>query len=159
MLYPNGSKTVQYMNAIKEFYADYVMPNGLIERTTFYIEPQYLNKTFVQEKYKNRVDKLICIDTKYAVEGTETIEYFRPGRNDYLKSTILRILKKISYSKCVMYIFIEHKFYGDCYNIETARLFTFYNLRLDSIAEIKINQDSFIITYNDRFVCSIIITK
>ncbi|XP_060845456.1 dynein regulatory complex subunit 7-like [Rhopalosiphum padi] len=129
MLYPNGSKTVQYMNAIKEFYADYVMPNGLIERTTFYIEPQYLNKIFIQEKYKNRVDKLICIDTKYAVEGTETIEYFRPGRNDYLK---------------------KHKFYGDCYNIETARLFTFYNLRLDSIAEIKINQDSFIITYNDR---------
>lgn len=47
------------MNAIKEFYADYVMPNGLIERTTFYIEPQYLNKIFIQEKYKNRVDKLI----------------------------------------------------------------------------------------------------
>lgn len=79
------------MNAIKEFYADYIMPNGLVKRTTFYTEPEYLNKTFVQEIYKHRIDKLICTDTKYDVEGsleTETIEYFRPGRDDYLKSNI-----------------------------------------------------------------------
>lgn len=94
MLYPNGKKIVPYMNAIEEFYADYVRPNGLIKRTTFYTEPEYLNKIFIQEMYKNRVDKLICIDTKYDIEETETIEYFRPGRDDYLKSTILSILKK-----------------------------------------------------------------
>ncbi|XP_025200554.1 LOW QUALITY PROTEIN: dynein regulatory complex subunit 7-like [Melanaphis sacchari] len=129
MLYPNGKKIVPYMNAIKEFYADYVMPNGLIKRTTFYTEQEYLNKIFIQEIFKNRVDKLICIDTKYTVKGIETIEYFKPGRDDYLK---------------------KHKFYGDCNNIETTRLITFYNLRLDSMAEIKINENSFIITYNDR---------
>jgi len=98
MLYPNGKKIVPYMNANKEYYADYIMPDGLVKRTTFYTEPEYLKKTFVQEIYKNRIDKLICIDTKYAVEGTETIEYFIPGRNDYLKSKILRkIEKKIIY--------------------------------------------------------------
>jgi len=91
MLYPNGKKIVPYMNAIKEFYADYIMPNGLIKRTTFYTEPKHLNKTFVREIYKHRIDKLMCTDTKYEVEETETIEYFRPGREDYLKSTISRI--------------------------------------------------------------------
>jgi len=94
MLYPNGKKIVRYMNAIKVFYADYIMPNGLVKKTTFYAKPGYLNKIFVREIYKNRIDKLMCTDTNYAVEGslgTETIEYFRPGRDDYLKSTILRI--------------------------------------------------------------------
>eukprot|EP00102_Acyrthosiphon_pisum_P008125 XP_003244287.1 PREDICTED: dynein regulatory complex subunit 7-like [Acyrthosiphon pisum] len=132
MLYPNGKKIVQYMNAIKEFYADYIMPNGLVKRTTFYTKPGYLNKIFVREIYKNRIDKLMCTDTNYADEGTlgtETIEYFRPGRDDYLK---------------------KHKFYGDCDNIETRRLVTFYELRLDSMADIKVNENSFIITYNDR---------
>ncbi|CAH1733010.1 unnamed protein product [Aphis gossypii] len=129
MLYPNGKKIVPYMNAIEEFYADYVRPNGLIKRTTFYTEPEYLNKIFIQEMYKNRVDKLICIDTKYDIEETETIEYFRPGRDDYLK---------------------KHKFYGDCNNIKTKRLVTFYNLRLDSMAQIIIDENSFTITYNDR---------
>lgn len=60
------------------------------------------------------------------------------------------------YPKLIMYIFTEHKFYGDCSNIETRRLVTFYKLRLDSMADIKINENSFIITYNDRFVCSLI---
>lgn len=154
MLYPNGKKIVPYMNAIKEFYADYIMPDGLVKRTTFYTEPEYLNKIYVQEIYKNRIDKLICTETKYAIEGTETIEYFRPGRDDYLKSNILRTAIKKNPPKLYMFIFTEHKFYGDCNNIETRRLVTFYKLRLDAMADIKINENSFIITYNDRFVCS-----
>jgi len=154
MLYPNGKKIVPYMNAIKEFYADYIMPDGLVKRTTFYTEPEYLNKIFVQEIYKNRIDKLIRTETKYAFEETETIEYFKPGRDDYLKSNILRtVIKKYS-PKLFMFIFTEHKFYGDRNNIETRRLITFYKLRLDAMADIKINEDSFIVTYNDRFVCS-----
>jgi len=63
------------------------------------------------------------------------------------------------FPKFFMYIFTEHKFYGDCNNIETRRVLTFYKLRLDSMADIKINENSFIITYNDRFVCSILIYK
>jgi len=102
MLYPNGKKIVRYMNAIEEFYAEYVMPDGLVKRTTFYTEPKYLNKSFVQEIYKKRIDKLICTDTKYTIEETETIEYFRPGRDDYLKSNILKtgFKKKIQQYLC-----------------------------------------------------------
>jgi len=96
------------MNAIEEFYADYVMPNGLIKRTTFYTEPEYLNIIFIQEMYKNRVDKLICVDTKYDVEETETIEYFRPGRDDYLKSTILSILKRKKIVRNLLCIFLQN---------------------------------------------------
>lgn len=65
---------LQYVNAIKELYTDYIMLDGLVERT-FYIEPEYINKTFVQEAYKNRIDKLISIEPKSTVVRTGTIKY------------------------------------------------------------------------------------
>jgi len=86
MLYPSGKKVVTYMNAIKEFYADYIMPDGLIEKTTFFTDFEYVNKTFVIEIYKHRIDKLISVETKYTTKENETVEYFRSGRDDFLKS-------------------------------------------------------------------------
>jgi len=56
------------VNAIKEFYADYMKPDGLVERTTFCTKPEYFNKTFVQEIYEDRIDKLFNIETKYTVK-------------------------------------------------------------------------------------------
>jgi len=47
---------------------------------------------------------------------------------------------------------IAHTFYGDSNNIKTKRFLTFYNLRLDSMAELKIDEKSFISTFNDRSV-------
>jgi len=43
-------------------------------------------------------------------------------------------------------------FYDDCNNIHTKRFVTFYNLRLDSMAELKIDEKSFITMFNDRSV-------
>ncbi|KAL4141543.1 hypothetical protein QTP88_004168 [Uroleucon formosanum] len=129
MLYPSGKKVVTYMNAIKEFYADYIMPDGLIEKTTYFTDSEYVNKTFVTEIYKHRIDKLIKVITKYTTKENETVEYFGSGRDDFLKT---------------------HTFYGDCNNIETKRFVTFYNLRLDSMAELNIDENSFITTFNDR---------
>ncbi|CAH1723951.1 unnamed protein product [Aphis gossypii] len=129
MLYPNGKKVVTYMNAIKEYYSDYIMPDGLIEKTTFFTDSDYINKKIVTEIYKYRIDKLIRVETKYTTKENETVEYFKSGRDDFLKT---------------------HKFYGDCNNIQTKRFVTFYNLRLDSMAELKIDENSFITTFNDR---------
>jgi len=84
MLYPSGKKVVTYMNAIKEFYADYIMPDGLIEKTTFFTDSEYVNKTFVTEIYKHRIDKLISVETKYTTKENKTVEYFRSGRDDFL---------------------------------------------------------------------------
>lgn len=63
-----------YVNAIKELYTDYIKLDGLVERT-FYIEPEYINKTFVRKAYKNRIDKLISIETKCTVVRTGTTKY------------------------------------------------------------------------------------
>lgn len=73
------------MNAVKEFYTDYVVPDGLIEKTTFYAGPDYTNKTFVKEIYKHRTDKLIGVEVKYTTGKIETTEYFNSGRKDCLK--------------------------------------------------------------------------
>lgn len=91
MLYPSGKKVVTYMNAIKEFYSDYIMPDGLIEKTTYFTDSEYVNKTFVTEIYKHRIDKLIKVVTKYTTKTkeNETVEYFRSGRDDFLKSRYL----------------------------------------------------------------------
>jgi len=86
MLYPSGKKVVTYMNAIKEFYSDYIMPDGLIEKTTFFTDTEYVNKTFVTEIYKNRIDKLIRVEIKYTTNENETVEYFISGRDDFLRS-------------------------------------------------------------------------
>lgn len=86
MLYPSGKKVVTYMNAIKEFYADYIMPDGLIEKITYFTDSEYVNKIFVTEVYKHRIDKLIRVETKYTNNENETVEYFRSGRDDFLKS-------------------------------------------------------------------------
>lgn len=67
------------MNAIKELYTYYIKLDGLVERT-FYIEPEYINKTFAQEVYKNRRDKLISIETKCTVVRTGTIKYLIGGK-------------------------------------------------------------------------------
>jgi len=88
MLYPSGKKVVSYMNALKEYYSDYVMPDGLIEKTTFYAEPDYANITFIKEIYKHRVDKLISVERNYTDNEEETVEYFTIGRKDCLKSNI-----------------------------------------------------------------------
>lgn len=47
------------MYVIKGFYADYIKPDGLVEKTKFYTEPEYFNKTFVKEVYEDRTDELI----------------------------------------------------------------------------------------------------
>lgn len=88
MLYPTGKKVVRYLNALKEFYADYVMPDGLIERTSYYAEPEYTTKSFVKEFYKHRTDKLIGIEIRYTDETVETEEYFTDGRKDCLKGNL-----------------------------------------------------------------------
>lgn len=85
MLYPNGKKVVLYMNAIKEYFADYVMPDGLIEKTTFYDQSDYVKILFVNEIYKHRIDKLIGIEITYTKNEVETIEYFESGRDDCLR--------------------------------------------------------------------------
>lgn len=74
------------MNAIKEYYSDYIMPDGLIEKTTFFTDSEYINKKIVTEIYKYRKDKLIRVETKYTTKENETIEYFKSGRDDFLKS-------------------------------------------------------------------------
>lgn len=87
------------MNALKESYADYVMPDGLIEKTTFYAEPDYKSELFIKEIYKHRLDKLISVDTKFTSDDVETVEYFSNGREDYVKcnlklfSTIISIIQ------------------------------------------------------------------
>lgn len=86
MLYPSGKKIVQYMNAFKESYADYIMPDGLIEKTTFYAEPNYKNKSFVKKIFKHRLDNLISVDIKHTSKEIETVEYFSSGREDCIKS-------------------------------------------------------------------------
>jgi len=53
----------------------------------------------------------------------------------------------------VLYL-IAHTFYGDCNNIKIKRFVTFYNLRLDSMAELNIDDNSFITMFNDRLVIS-----
>jgi len=89
MLYPTGKKVVSYMNALKEYYGDYIMPDGLIEKTTFYAEPDYASKTLVKEIYKHRADKMISVETNYNTDKeVETVEYFTIGRKDCLKSVI-----------------------------------------------------------------------
>lgn len=88
MLYPTGKKIVPYTNALKESYGDYIMPDGLVEKTTFYKEPDYANKTFVKEIYKHRIDKLICVEIKYADDEIETTEFFSSGRKDCLKGNL-----------------------------------------------------------------------
>lgn len=47
--------------------------------------------------------------------------------------------------------FIAHKYCGVCNSIQTERLVTYYNLRLDSMIELKIDADSFIVKFNDRY--------
>lgn len=89
MLYPCGKKIVPYMNALKEYYADYVLPDGMIEKTTFYAEPDYTNEILVKEIFKHRVDKLIGVDIKYDKKNVETTEYFMSGRKDCLKGMFL----------------------------------------------------------------------
>lgn len=91
MLYPDGKKIVPYMNALKENYADYVMPDGLVEKTTFYAESNYVNIQFVKEIYKHRIDKLLCVEITHATENIETIEYFSNGRKDCMKGAPKRI--------------------------------------------------------------------
>lgn len=86
MLYPSGKKVVTYMNAIKEYYSDYIMPDGLIEKTTFFTDSEYINKKIVTEIYKYRIDKLIRVERKYTYKENETVEYFKSGRDDFLKS-------------------------------------------------------------------------
>lgn len=88
MLYPTGKKITLYMNALKESYGDYIMPDGLVEKTTFYKDPDCANKTFVKEVYKHRIDKLICVEIKYTDDETETTELFSCGRNDCLKGNL-----------------------------------------------------------------------
>lgn len=85
MLYPSGKKIVPYMNALKEYYADYVMPDGLVEKSTFYAGPEYAYKQFMKEVYKHRTDKLICFEVKYTGDEVESVEYFSSGRKDCLK--------------------------------------------------------------------------
>lgn len=76
------------MNALKEYYADYIMPDGLIEKTTFYADSDYANKLFVREVYKHRLDKLISVDMKYTSNDVEIVEYFSSGREDCIKCNL-----------------------------------------------------------------------
>lgn len=89
ILYPTGKKIVPYTNALKESYGEYIMPDGLVEKTTYYAEPDYANKTFVREIYKHRTDKLISVEIKYSGYEVETTEYFSGGRKDCLKGNLL----------------------------------------------------------------------
>ncbi|VVC24088.1 Hypothetical protein CINCED_3A019886 [Cinara cedri] len=129
MLYPNGKKIVLYMNAIKEYFAGFIRPDGLIEKTTYYTKSDYMKKLFVNKIYKHRTDNLIAIEKNYTSKGIETIEYFESGRKDCLK---------------------VHKFCGESSDIETKRLITFYNVRLDSIVSLKIDENYFIALFKDR---------
>lgn len=92
------------MNAVREYYADYVMPDGLIEKTTFYAEPEYTMKSFVKEAYKHRKDKLIEVKVKYSTEKIETTEYFNSGRKDCLKGSHILQIFQVSYIKLYLKI-------------------------------------------------------
>lgn len=85
MLYPTGKKIVQYMNALKESYGEYIMPDGLVTKITFYAEPDYVKKKFVKEIYQHRIDKLISVEIRYTDDEIETTELFSDGRNDCIK--------------------------------------------------------------------------
>lgn len=52
----------------------------------------------------------------------------------------------------LIYNFLVHKFFGDSGNIETKRSVTFYNLRLDSMVELKIDAKSFVALFKERYV-------
>lgn len=86
MLYPMGKKITRYMNALKESYAEYISPDGLMETITFYAEPEYKYKIFVRELYRHRVDKLISLEMRFSDNRSEAVEYFSSGRKDCLKS-------------------------------------------------------------------------
>lgn len=88
MLYPSGKKIVPYMNAIKESYADYIMPDGLIEKITFYAKSDYRKKIFIKEIYKHRIDMLISIEIRFTDKEIVTTEYFISGRKDCLKGNL-----------------------------------------------------------------------
>ncbi|XP_050528015.1 dynein regulatory complex subunit 7-like [Daktulosphaira vitifoliae] len=88
MIYPSGKKIIMYSNAVKELYADYIMPDGLVERITYYKKKDRIQKMFVKELYKHRADLLMRIDITYTDKGNEIVEYFRSGRKDCLKSII-----------------------------------------------------------------------
>ncbi|XP_050441567.1 dynein regulatory complex subunit 7-like [Adelges cooleyi] len=134
MKYPAGKKVVMYSNAIKECYADYVMPDGLVKRTTYYEKQDRANKTFVKEVYKHRIDRLVRIDITYTTEETENVEYFSSGREDCLKT---------------------HRFYSNTINVEDKRVISFYDTtRLDSLIEIHMDPLLVIARFKGRSVLS-----
>ncbi|XP_050523377.1 dynein regulatory complex subunit 7-like [Daktulosphaira vitifoliae] len=130
MTYPSGKKLILYANAVKELYADYVMPDGLVEKITFYKNHQYEKKTFARELYKYRTDRLVCLDIVYNSYETEMTEYFSYGRKDFLKM---------------------HKFYFNENNIEDRRLICFYETTsVESLVEISVDKNLLAIKFNDR---------
>lgn len=90
------------MNALKEYYGEYIMPDGLVEKTTFYDGPDHTSKTLVREIYKHRLDKLISIEVDYTKERVETVEYFTIGREDCLKSNIQIVYIYICKSRVII---------------------------------------------------------
>lgn len=50
----------------------------------------------------------------------------------------------------IFYFIIVHKFCGECYNMKTKRWIKFYDFRLDSMSELRIDENSFVISYIDR---------
>lgn len=58
----------------------------------------------------------------------------------------------VNFTQFVIFHFTAHTFYGDNNGVKAKRLIKFYNLRLDSMTELKIDESSFVTVFDDRFV-------
>ncbi|XP_066249552.1 dynein regulatory complex subunit 7 [Euwallacea similis] len=87
--FPNGTMVTQYKRTLMEEYAPYVCHDGLVQKITRYSDFACTSVECVEEKFKNRHDKLSrsVLDAKTNLKT----EYFAAGRED-------SILKHIYYN-------------------------------------------------------------
>ncbi|CAH0551832.1 unnamed protein product [Brassicogethes aeneus] len=78
--FPNGSKTSHYKRTIVEEFAPYVMSDGLVTRIASYKDFDCTVLVKIEERYKNRSDKLY--KNVYDLETNIVEDYFHPGRED-----------------------------------------------------------------------------
>ncbi|KAL0978403.1 hypothetical protein UPYG_G00170020 [Umbra pygmaea] len=82
--FPGGIKVMHYRKAKLEKFASYLLPDGLILRLTTYSNVDCTQVSSVKECYQHRHDHL---EERQLDKATNvTVEHFRPGRSDALKS-------------------------------------------------------------------------
>lgn len=82
--FPGQQKAIKYKRAIHEMFAVYKEIDGVVERIKTYQSLDYQRPLELWEYFENRADLLEERVTDFA--KNETMEYFRKGRPDALKS-------------------------------------------------------------------------